>query len=81
MNNRYFLQICLIASIVVSQSSVLVLGGTDTKNGYTLTVSKGNPEYSPNPALVCDVTTKNAVTTNFKLSIEKNNGYWKRGCI
>jgi hypothetical protein len=66
-----------IILLILLHSGQQIWAGSDTKNGYTLTVSKADPAYTPNPALVWNFTDKNVITTKFQLTIEKETATGK----
>jgi hypothetical protein len=71
----------LIVAVVVALASFNLVqqipAGSDTQNGYTLTVSKAAPAYTPNPAPVWNANNQNAIITKFELSVEKETATGK----
>ncbi|MDR3234921.1 MAG: hypothetical protein LBT46_14885 [Planctomycetaceae bacterium] len=74
MKNSFRIFVVILIAFCLSAFS---FAGTDTQGDYTLTVSAGNPAYSPNPALVCEVATDNKYSIYFKLSITKTTARGK----
>jgi hypothetical protein len=77
MTKRNTLIVAIVVALASFYSDQRIWAGSDTKNGYTLTVSKANPAYTPNPALVWNTNNQNVITTKFKLSIEKETATGK----